>query len=118
MAGKAWRWGAVALVAALAAAGAYAALVWWPREQMREAVREHLLDPESARFGQLFRGRADGVICGTVNARNRMGGYAGQTRFVLFPDRDMRFEPTRSEDEYARRLFDVLFEGNCGDASG
>lgn len=62
------------------------------------AVAAHLIDPESARIrwktgvwkGQykpFLSARLDGyVACGTVNARNRMGGYAGATWFVVVVD--------------------------------
>lgn len=48
------------------------------------AIKRHLVDPESARFdginavqhpnGYMF-------VCGRVNSRNRMGGYAGASPF-------------------------------------
>lgn len=48
-----------------------------------KAVLQHLNDPESARFGDSFQSTRDkSAWCGTVNAKNRMGGYVGATRYV------------------------------------
>lgn len=48
-----------------------------------QVVLRHLNDPDSAQFGQSFRSKRDNdVWCGEVNARNRMGGYVGKTRYV------------------------------------
>lgn len=49
-----------------------------------DAVRERLTDPDSAKFTDVFVSRRSGtaVVCGTVNAKNRMGGYAGKESFV------------------------------------
>lgn len=49
------------------------------------AVRERLMDPESARFDwpYLFHTASNGLVtCGYVNSKNRMGGYAGKS-FVI-----------------------------------
>ena len=40
-----------------------------------------LSDPESARFRDV-RIIAPGIVCGMVNARNKMGGYDGFSTFV------------------------------------
>lgn len=61
-------------------------------------ITNRLSDPDSARiewlgsykqggFKPLLQGRVKGyVACGLVNARNRMGGYAGRTNFVVVID--------------------------------
>lgn len=41
-----------------------------------------LLDPESAQLRMLKRGVDAGVICGEINAKNRLGGYAGFEIFI------------------------------------
>lgn len=51
-------------------------------ETARQQVRYVLNDPDSAQFrnvrGYSFSGPGGGyVVCGEVNGRNRMGGYAG-----------------------------------------
>jgi hypothetical protein len=47
----------------------------------KDAVKTLLNDPESARFTYLKTGTAPGDTCGYVNAKNRMGGYVGDTPF-------------------------------------
>lgn len=74
---------------------------WAKFRQVAEAgVIARLIDPESARISWLsgyskngfkpaFSRRIHGyVACGTVNARNRMGGYAGATTFIVVVDFD------------------------------
>ncbi|SFP84227.1 PDZ domain-containing protein [Sphingomonas rubra] len=74
---------------------------WEQFRSLAEAgIQARLIDPESARiswsagfFKGMFRpfleGRYHGyVACGTVNARNRMGGYAGASGFVVVIDYD------------------------------
>ena len=54
------------------------------RTAVQTGVRETLLDPPSARFGPMRAGREGGAIlvCGTVSAKNRYGGYTGQRPFI------------------------------------
>ncbi len=74
---------------------------WAQYREIAEAdLRTRLIDPESARFSwlggyhkggfkSLLWGTAAGYFaCGTVNARNRMGGYAGQVTFIVAIDYD------------------------------
>lgn len=63
------------------------------------AVRQRLIDPGSAEFSwnygyyksywkPLLQGKVFGyVACGQVNARNRMGGFAGRNYFAVVIDR-------------------------------
>jgi hypothetical protein len=44
-------------------------------ERGRAAIRNLLLDPASAQFRTLHSG--PNLVCGKVNAKNRMGGYVG-----------------------------------------
>lgn len=46
-------------------------------------IRAQLLDPQSAQFTDVRNGRQDGVVCGMVNAKNRMGGYVGPHPFIV-----------------------------------
>ena len=51
----------------------------------RDAVRQGLVDPESARFeGEQYTGAVEGrrVYVLTVNSKNRMGGYSGRRRMT------------------------------------
>lgn len=47
----------------------------------QKRVAETLRDPESARFSDSALA-ASGAVCGTVNAKNAYGGYAGKSRFI------------------------------------
>jgi hypothetical protein len=49
--------------------------------QHEKAVKQLLNDPESARFSEVTQGVLVGDVCGYVNAKNMMGGYAGKTPF-------------------------------------
>jgi hypothetical protein len=57
--------------------------------ELRKPVLAKLTDPDSALFqNERFIGPwmpSDGVLCGEVNAKNRMGGYVGYSRFVSTP---------------------------------
>jgi hypothetical protein len=58
----------------------------------RQQVLDSLNDPESARFKPLYVGADGETVCGAVNAKNRMGGYAGFKRFMLDADGNLFFE--------------------------
>jgi hypothetical protein len=45
-------------------------------------VRQHLRDPDSARFRNVFSSQGFAATCGEVNARNGFGGYTGFSKFV------------------------------------
>lgn len=50
------------------------------------SVRANMKDPGSAKFGQVKRysvGDGRNVACGSVNAKNSFGAYAGEKRFVF-----------------------------------
>jgi hypothetical protein len=49
-------------------------------------VTDHLVDPDSAKFRNVFSPAGTAVWCGEVNARNRMGGMTGFSRFVVLLD--------------------------------
>lgn len=73
------------------------------RTVSEQAVRARLVDPQSAQFdwpnGFKWGGykpflskRVFGwATCGTVNSRNRMGGFAGSTPFVVVYDGRVRY---------------------------
>lgn len=82
-------------LAVLAAVGGGA---WWwtvkrPVDTVKQRVLAVLNDPDSAKFGEVVYSKKTDAGCGAVNAKNRMGGYIGFTRFVAYPDGDVRFEP-------------------------
>ena len=57
--------------------------------------------PASARFDYVATTKA--AVCGTVNAKNRMGGYVGAARFIAPRDggRVLIFQEAPSIDDYA-----------------
>lgn len=77
------------LPVSLAAAAAYvllrpAADADWRVSAVHDAVRARLADPNSATFGPISFGAVTGGLaaCGTVNAKNNLGGYVGQRPFT------------------------------------
>jgi hypothetical protein len=57
----------------------------------KQAMLRKLTDPESARWGDFYRiadPAANGLVCGAVNSKNKMGGYVGMTGFVYWPKQD------------------------------
>jgi hypothetical protein len=52
---------------------------------VKDAVLEDLIDPESARFGEISYSKDGNHACVEVNAKNRMGGYTGDQQ--MFVDR-------------------------------
>lgn len=53
------------------------------QEKLQIAVKDKLLDPDSARF-KLPAYKGGDVYCGLVNSKNRIGGYAGDSIFQAF----------------------------------
>lgn len=74
----------------------------WPsfRQRAEAGIVGRLIDPESARISWMTGIRKGGfkpllqrsvygyVACGTVNAKNRMGGYVGAQTFIVVIDYD------------------------------
>jgi hypothetical protein len=57
----------------------------------KQAILRKLTDPESARWGEFYRSAepdANGLVCGAVNSKNRMGGYAGMKALVYWPQQN------------------------------
>ncbi len=57
----------------------------------KAAMSRKLADPEGARWGDFWEvagEAATGLVCGTVNPKNRMGGYNGVTGFTYERERD------------------------------
>lgn len=54
---------------------------------VEQAVEKKLRDPDSAKFGpmrgQEQKGVNGAIVCGTVNAKNGFGGYAGDQSYVV-----------------------------------
>lgn len=78
--------GAVVALVALVAAGSFGYRMHLVNE-LRKPVLALMNDPDSAQFrGERLRGWtvADGLLCGEVNAKNRMGGYVGYRPFSAY----------------------------------
>lgn len=71
-----------------------------PQSRAKEAVRKGLIDPDSAKFSDLRDGKTKGDVCGFVNAKNRMGGFVGDTPFVYrgLTDRAVMVQPPDTND--------------------
>jgi len=51
-------------------------------ETVKSDVTNNLKDPQSAQFKDVKK-YSEGVICGSVNAKNAMGGYVGFSPFIF-----------------------------------
>lgn len=64
-----------------------------PAAVAKAVIKSKLNDPDSAVFRHHVAAKrgGEGVWCGEVNARNRMGGMVGFTRYVVevTPDREL-----------------------------
>ncbi|WP_057884189.1 hypothetical protein [Tsuneonella troitsensis] len=61
------------------------------RSTIESDIREGLIDPESARFGELIEytdDEGDQLACIMVNAKNRMGGYTGEKMMLAVKGED------------------------------
>jgi len=98
------------------------------KEQAIGWVKERMNDPASAQFEGLevlWREDKQIILCGRINAKNRMGGYVGFVPFFVVGDlgngrpSNLRgdFAPTTMidrEDELAFRSFVTRYESHCG----
>ena len=99
----------VALAAVQAAGSAPGPVTSAHISDARRALDERLFDYPTARFRDV---RGNGfVLCGLVNAKNRMGAYAGWKRFAWISGSD---DPRLLSDEEAERD-DVLLDAFCGE---
>lgn len=64
---------------------------------IKTSIKKDLIDPESAIF-TFKKGKDENVYCGTVNSKNRFGGYVGDKRFVAT---QYAKEATYRIDEYS-----------------
>ena len=77
--------------------------------EARTALDERLFDLPSARFRDV-RGNSL-VLCGFVNAKNRMGAYAGWKRFAWITVND---DPSLEVDG-AGSTSDIMLDAFCGE---
>jgi len=73
-----------AIAVAIVSGFAYWKTINAPYADHLKIVKQNLIDPGSAEFRNSRLSRENkGVWCGEVNAKNRMGGMAGFTRYIL-----------------------------------
>jgi hypothetical protein len=95
------------------------------REAAEQAIRSKLVDPSSAEFSwpngftngtwkPLLQKRVEGwITCGEVNAKNRMGGYAGRSSFVVVLSEDGQSVIFSEFDDYRSGSFGGLVAAQC-----
>lgn len=80
---------------------AMAALLGCGDQAAKGAVRKLLHDPDSATFSGITAGKVSGDYCGFVNAKNRMGGYSGNTPFYYIDAVGLAgFAPAPEQSEF------------------
>lgn len=68
----------------------------------KDIVKNLLSDPDSAQFREIKQsGKDKDVWCGEINAKNRVGGYVGYTRYVL---QTIGFEEMKPRDVFVSRF--------------
>lgn len=51
----------------------------------KKGIAYTLVDPDSANFREVFVAPNEVAVCGQINAKNSLGGYAGFRRFIYSP---------------------------------
>lgn len=67
-----------------------------PTAKAISRVRNYLSDPDSAKFQRVEHFSKTSATCGYVNAKNRLGGYAGPRQFLVLGKGSVIFEPQDS----------------------
>jgi len=49
--------------------------------QAKQQLEKRLKDPDSVKYGNVYVNQTSSAVCGSYNARNDFGAYAGQTLF-------------------------------------
>lgn len=75
-----------------------------------DRVKQTLKDPDAAQFSNIYATVLDPdqeegpSVCGTVNAKNSYGGYAGDVRFLVTPESRYGVPPTVYWDDQSSSL--------------
>ena len=85
-------------------------------DQARAAVLSSLRDPNSAEFRNVYA-NAKNIVCGTVNAKNAFGGYAGFSAFWYDPKTGEAFLYDPDQDG-AGKAYDALIFDKQGCSIG
>jgi len=77
-------------------------------EVAAQKVKDGLIDSDSAKF------RNQKGSCGEVNAKNRMGGYTGFSRYIYFPeDKSVIIESDARDAIFTPQIMDRLWSSKC-----
>lgn len=77
-------------------------------EVAAQKVKDSLIDSDSAKF------RNQKGNCGEVNAKNRMGGYTGFSRYIYFPeDKSVIIESDTKDAIFTPQIIDSLWPTKC-----
>lgn len=88
-----------------------------PENTAKKAVRTTLIDPDSAKFTSIYKGAIDGDYCGSVNAKNRLGAYAGSSLFI-YEHGDFGGHVTLVPEPLKERDFRELVAPSSGEFDG
>jgi curved DNA-binding protein CbpA len=83
-----------------------------PKGEAKDAVRNALIDPDSAKFKNVVV-RDRGVVCGEMNAKNKMGGYSGYTKFVYYTEDSVLLLQNPEPENKDERLTNELIDYSC-----
>lgn len=86
-----------------------------PHNEAKEGVKKLLNDPDSAKFSEMQDGKNKGDVCGLVNAKNRMGGYVGNTPFFYQKSTSTTAIVKSPDDSDFRRLWLGIKAGDFSD---
>lgn len=77
-------------------------------EVAAQKVKDGLIDSDSAKF------KNQKGNCGEVNAKNRMGGYTGFSRYIYFPeDKSVIIESDAKDAIFTPQIMDRLWSSKC-----
>ncbi|WP_370577933.1 hypothetical protein ABX014_23290 [Snodgrassella alvi] len=118
---KLWVYSAIFILIVLAVASGIAYTYYMPRLEVKNAVKDLLKDPESAKFYDIRKIKNDKTVvyCGGVNARTTAGGYGGKNRFVyLVEKKEAVIIPNeKPDDESDEVYYSSLWRGGCQESS-
>ena len=115
---------ALALIGAAAGALGYIpGTVFWDTRIVKDRVAQLMIDPASAQFRDVhtsrFSGNGSTSLCGEVNAKNRMGAYAGFNRFFWQPNSDEVYilDGTITKADVQDEINLCRYSGDCSRAT-
>jgi membrane protein involved in colicin uptake len=77
-------------------------------KKAEDGVKSRLIDPDSAKF------RNQKGNCGEVNAKNKLGGYTGYSRYIYDPKEDHAVvESDASTSIITPDIMNALWSGSC-----